>query len=127
MLLDTCTFLWLVADQSKLSDSAKTLIAENSKSLFISSISAFEIAVKQRKGTLQLPLPPSEWVPLAMRHHGVSEIPVDTSIATRACALPLLHNDPCDRMIVATAQLLGSPVLTPDHLIRQYPEVLVRW
>ena len=127
MILDTCTFLWLVADQAKLSETAKRLIVEKSKSMFISSISAFEIAVKHRKGAIRLPLPVRDWVPLALRHHGVSEIPVDTAIAARSCELPPLHNDPCDRMIIATAQLLGIEIITPDHLIRQYPEVVVRW
>lgn len=127
MLLDTCTLLWMTADQTKLSNSAKELIIKNSKSLFISSISAFEIAVKHQKGSIELPMPPREWVPAALRNHGVSEIPLDTAIAVRACELPLLHRDPCDRMIIATAPLLGVEVLTPDHLIKQYPDVIVRW
>lgn len=127
MLLDTCTLLWMAADQLKLSNTAKELITSHSKNLFISSISAFEIAVKHRKGSLELPLPPREWMPAVLRHHGVSEIPVDSSIAVRACELPPLHRDPCDRMIIATAQLLGVEVLTPDYLIRQYHEAVVRW
>lgn len=127
MLLDTGTLLWMAADQSKLSNTAKEVITSHSKNLFISSISAFEIAVKHRKGALELPLPPREWVPAVLRHHGVSEIPVDSSIAVRACELPPLHRDPCDRLIIATVQLLGVEVLTPDHLIKQYPDVIVRW
>lgn len=127
MLLDTCTFLWLTANQTRLSDAARTLIVENARNLLMSSISAFEIAVKHGKGAIHLPLPPQDWIPAAMRHHGVTEIPVDSQISIRACELPFLHRDPCDWMIIATSQLLNMEILTPDHLISQYPDVKVRW
>ena len=127
LLLDTCAFLWLAADQSKLSAEAKELIERESGDLVLSSISAFEIAVKHRKGKLRLPREPREWVPLALHHHGVSEVPVDSRIAIRSCELPPLHSDPADRLIVATAQLEGLEILTPDDKIAAYPEVIVRW
>ncbi len=127
LLLDTCTLLWLAADQARLSDKVKGLIRDRADSLFISSITAFEIAVKSRRGALQLPLEPQEWVARALEHHGINELPVTSSIFIRSAGLPLLHNDPCDRVIVATAQLEGLCILTPDALIRAYPNTCTDW
>jgi len=127
LLLDTCSLLWLAADPSKLSPKARDSIRESADGLFMSSISAFEIAVKHRRGALRLPMEPSAWIAHALQHHGINELPVTCRIAALAVALPPIHNDPCDRMIVATAQVEALPILTPDSLIRAYPGIQVVW
>lgn len=127
VLLDTCTLLWLAADQSRLSSRARDLIADHADALFLSSISAFEIASKHRKGALVLPLAPVVWFKRALQHHGINEIPVSGELCTRSVDLPQLHNDPCDRIIIATAQAEGLSILTPDPMIRAYPGVQVYW
>jgi PIN domain nuclease of toxin-antitoxin system len=127
LLLDTCTLLWLVAERGRLSARAKRLIAEHAGSLFLSAISAFEIALKHRKGRLTLPLTPANWIASVLEFHGVVEIPVDCDIAARSVALPQLHDDPCDRIIVATAQARGLTILTPDPLIRAYRPTGCEW
>ena len=125
-LLDTCTLLWLVGEQSHLSTRAKNLIVE-ADSIGVSSISAFEIALKHRKGRLELPLAPAEWFQKALKFHGIEEIVVSSDIAIRSVMLPPLHNDPCDRLIVATAEYHGLLILTPDPLIRAYGVAQTEW
>ena len=120
VLLDTCTLLWLAADQKKLSAKAKRTIEHSAGALFVSSISAFEIALKCRSNKLTLPLAPMSWFMETVDFHGVKEIPVTSAIAIHSAQLPLLHNDPCDRMIVATAQLNDMAILTCDQAIAQY-------
>lgn len=127
ILLDTCTLLWLVGDQSRLSPRARERLREGAGELFVSAISAFEIGIKQRKGKLSLPLEPEPWFEEAVDFHGLAEIPVSASIAARSTMLPALNSDPCDRILVATAQLLGLTVLTPDQVIRSYPDTLTDW
>ncbi len=127
LLLDTCTLLWLAGDQKGLSATARALIADNADGLFVSAISAFEIAVKHRGGRLELPIEPSEWFPAALKHHGINEVPVDSCVAIRATELPPLHRDPCDRIIIATAQIESLRILTPDQRISAYPDADVRW
>ena len=127
LLLDTCAFLWLVADQRRLSERAKNLIRQNAADLYVSAITAFEIGVKHRKGALSLPFSPKEWISEALEHHGIRDIPVDWEVAERSTTLPPLHRDPCDRIIVATAATRGLSVLTPDRLISQYTEVTAVW
>ena len=126
MLLDTCTLLWLVDDQNKLSARARVLISENAGSLFISSITAVEITLKHRRGALRLPLEPVDWIMEALEQHGIVDIPVDWRIAERSASLPILHKDPADRLIVATAMATGLPILTPDPHISAY-DVKVLW
>ena len=126
-LLDTCTLLWLTAAPAKLSKTAQKHLSLQRGQLFVSAISAFEIGVKYGRGKLELPMPLQDWYAEALEFHGLREVPVNGSIALYSTTLPRLHADPCDRMIVATAQLLRMKVVTPDSLIRAYPEVEVVW
>src|SRR3990172_3219602 len=103
-LLDTCTFVWLVSQPNSLSSAARRAIEAEPARLFLSSISAFEIAVKYRQGKLRLSHPPKEWVARGLKTSGVAEIPVDIEIGVTSAELPLIHKDPCDRIIIATAQ-----------------------
>lgn len=127
VLLDTCTLLWLAADQQRLSADAKATITQNAGELFVSSISAFEIAIKASRGKLDLPMEAGDWFSKATEFHGVDEIPVNSDIAIRSVQLPWLHNDPCDRLIVATALRNDMAIITCDSLIAQYENVRVVW
>ena len=127
ILLDTCALLWLASDQSRLSPDAKRAIEKNSNALFISAITAFEIAVKCRAKKLTLPLPVEQWIPETLAFHGIGEIAVTSALAVASVQLPPLHNDPCDRIILATAQMNGMKITTPDALISQYPSAPVIW
>jgi PIN domain nuclease of toxin-antitoxin system len=127
LLLDTCTLLWLASAQSRLPSSAIELIRQHAGFLFVSSITAFEIGLAERKRRLSLPMPAERYYAIALKTHGVHEIAIDGVIAARSTALPALHADPADRMIVATAQLQDLAVLTPDSLIAAYPATRVVW
>lgn len=127
MLLDTCTLLWLVGDQDRISKRGLELIAARVGHLHVSAISAFEIGVKCRKGKLTLPMSVDRWYAKALELHGLREIPMDGGIAVLATTLPPLHGDPADRIIVATAQARGLTVLTPDPLVRAYPDTASDW
>jgi PIN domain nuclease of toxin-antitoxin system len=127
ILLDTCALLWLAAGHERLSEKARDVIAANAEGLFVSAISAFEIAVKVRSGKLTLPLTPPVWFGEALEFHGIHELPVTSAIAMSSVELPLLHRDPCDRIIIASAKLNGMGILTCDRLIAQYDEAKVLW
>jgi PIN domain nuclease of toxin-antitoxin system len=126
-LLDTCAILWLAADSVRLSPAARQAISENRSELLVSAISAFEIGLKHRKGRLDLGMEPELWWDRATAHHGLHVVPVSDTIALGSTALPPLHADPCDRMIVATACEIAAGVVTSDPLIHQYPGVSIVW
>jgi PIN domain nuclease of toxin-antitoxin system len=72
-------------------------------------------------------MPPLVWYERAIDYHQVQETPIDGRIAASSAELPRLHADPCDRIIVATAQRDGLTILTPDPLIRSYPKTHSLW
>ena len=127
VLLDTCALLWLAGDQGALSRAAVAAISSSKDGPAVSAISAFEIAIKHRQGKLELPLPPEQWYAEALESHGIREIPVDGACSLAAAALPLIHRDPCDRFIIATALRYRLPIITADVTMPKYPNVRVVW
>jgi len=127
LLLDTCTLVWLDSDPALLSATARQEIGNQARSLFVSSVSALELAIKIRKGKLTLPMPLETWFPGVFAAHGIDEIVVDWRVSAATGALPLLHSDPFDRIIIATAKLNNQSIVTPDQLIRAYSDVSVVW
>jgi PIN domain nuclease of toxin-antitoxin system len=125
LLLDTCTLLWLVADQGQLSEKARHAMAGHP--LFVSSITALEIGVKHRRKKLTLPMAPGRWFERVLEHHGIQDVPVDWRIAVASSQLPPYHLDPFDRIIIASAILMDLAVLTPDPAFRNYHEARVLW
>ena len=127
ILLDTCTLLWLVIEPAKLSLKAKTLLADPATIVWLSSISAFEIGQKHAKGKLELSLPPEPWLRSALKSHQLRLLELDLTSALAAAALPPHHNDPFDRLLIATAQHHQLTLLTPDPRIHLYPDVKLAW
>ncbi|HLP46982.1 MAG TPA: type II toxin-antitoxin system VapC family toxin [Candidatus Deferrimicrobium sp.] len=126
-LLDTCTLIWLVSQQISLTEKVKKILKNNAGNLYISAISAFEIAIKTVKGKIELPLPPDEWFREAIRLHGIEEIPINSEIAGKSALLPGIHNDPCDRIIIATAIHENMIIITKDEHFSKYPGIRVVW
>jgi len=120
ILLDTCALVWLVDRQENLSAAAREAVRRHPGAIYASSISLFEMALKQKKGRLVLPMPAQDWFEKAVQLHGIREVPVDTAVCAEAVGLPDIHKDPCDRFIIATALLRTMPIVTPDKTIAQY-------
>lgn len=126
ILLDTCTLLWLAMEPQKLSAHASTTL-DQASIVWISAISAFEIAQKHAKGKLLLPLSPREWIETAMASHQLRLLPLDLESAVAAAALPNHHADPFDRLLIATAMHHQLTLVTPDPHIHAYPNLSTTW
>jgi PIN domain nuclease of toxin-antitoxin system len=127
ILLDTCVLYWLECDPGKISAAAAATLRAPESVLHASAISAFELGLKVRDDALNLPLPVGDWVAEVCRRRGISLLPIHAAIAGQSTALPPIHRDPCDRFIIATAQVCGLALVTPDVFIRQYPNLRVVW
>jgi PIN domain nuclease of toxin-antitoxin system len=71
--------------------------------------------------------PPARWFRGLAERYSLREVPLDAAIACAAAALPLLHRDPFDRVIVALAQAHALTVLTSDENIGKYAGVNTLW
>lgn len=125
LLLDTCTFLWLIGGEP-LSAAAAAAIRVPSNEVLLSAVSVWEIAVKYRAGKLLLPEPPDRLIPARRRTRGIASLGFDEESALQVLRLPLLHRDPFDRMLISQAIAHGLAIVTPDPAITQYP-VRVIW
>lgn len=121
LLIDTCTFLWIVGGAPALSRRARELFQAADNEVYLSTASAWEIAVKYGLGRLPLPEPPERFVPEMRERHAIQSLAIDEESALHVSRLPAVHRDPFDRMIVAQAIVHGLTILTPDPLVIQYP------
>ena len=119
MILDTCALLWLASGDKKLSRSARKEINEAS-AVYVSAISGFEIAIKVARGKLKLPSPPQEWFEKIVEHHGLAVLPLELNVCITAAQLPPIHDDPCDRFIIAAAKISDLAVVTADEWFEEY-------
>ena len=119
-LLDTHILIWWLQGDGPLSSAQRRVLdaANADAPLRVSDITLWEIATLHSLGRIGLALPPREWLekavaPPLVRRHGISP-----AIAGEVAALPdSFHRDPADRIIVATARILGATLLTHDRRI----------
>lgn len=121
LLLDTATFLWVINDAPELSAQARELFVDAGNEVYLSSVSAWEIALKYGLGRLPLPEPPDRFIPAQRKQHGIDPLQLEEESAVHLMRLPLLHKDPFDRMLVCQAIVHNLVILTPDDLVTQYP------
>ena len=127
ILLDTHTLVWMASDPEKLSKPAADIIQKFQSSLLVSAISAWEIALLYKRGRLLLPVPPDVFIDKALARHGIQELPITRACTVAAVALPDIHNDPFDRILVAEALQRRCRIITKDAIIPTYPGISVVW
>jgi PIN domain nuclease of toxin-antitoxin system len=119
LILDTCAVLWLVSGDEKLSSKAREQI-ETRDLVFVSAISCWEIALKQKNGELILPMPALAWFNEVVRHHNLIVLPLDADVFAASVLLPDHHRDPADRFIIAQALNNLLAIVTGDEKFRLY-------
>lgn len=126
-LLDTCTLLWLASDHSALSPRAKAVVLSGDATLYFSAISALELERLRVTGRIVLASQAERWLSAVAERYQLQEIPVDAGVAAQAIRLAPIHKDPCDRILIATAQIHKLAIVTADTIIPTYPKVHVVW
>jgi PIN domain nuclease of toxin-antitoxin system len=130
IVLDTHILLWWI-EGTGLSKHARAAIEqemENEGEIVISAISAWETMLLVKKGRLRMAMDIAGWFDKVRRINCVRFVPLDHKIAMAAADLPgEFHNDPADRMIVATARSLSAPLVTKDERIQNYEHVKTIW
>jgi PIN domain nuclease of toxin-antitoxin system len=130
ILLDTHTLLWWVNDPTTLSNPAIKSIdaAVMSKSVHVSCISSWEIALLVERGRLRLALDVRDWISRCEALPFLTFVSVSNAIAIESVRLPdFPYADPADRIIAATALSLGALMVTKDDKLRNYPYLKTIW
>lgn len=122
LLLDTHLLIWVGRDDAKLGSRARQHLAA-AESLVFSAATIWEIAIKARLGKLDAD---ARLVAEGAVHNGISELAVTSRHAGLVGSLPLHHNDPFDRLLVAQAIAEQLTLLTSDRALAAYgPHVVV--
>lgn len=123
MLLDTHAWVWLLNGSARLGPKARKAIQRSlaEEAVLVSAISPWEVAMLVAKGRLILDRDVGEWVDAALSLPGFRLEPISPEVAVASTRLPgVLHSDPADRMIAATARHLRSTLITADKLLLDY-------
>jgi len=127
VVLDTNALVWAFEGDKALGRRAEHAIdkAVSDGVAHVSAISFWELALKIRKGKFGLAQPISDWRASILRM-GVREVPIDGLIGIAANELPKMHDDPADRLIVATALNLGASLAPSDARLLAWKGPLAR-
>lgn len=120
VLLDTHALLWWNLDDDRLSESVRDLIRDGRTEVVVSVASIWEVAIKAAKGKIELPQTVGAYIDERLRRNRWSTLSIDPRHALQAAALPKIHADPFDRVLVAQAQLESMPIVTMDAAITRY-------
>ena len=125
-LLDTCTFLWVINDPVRLSDKVSRICSDINNKIYLSSVSCWEIALKQSLGKLDLEDNLNSFIPQQRINHAIDSLDLDEKSSLYLNKIPKIHRDPFDRMLVCQAICHDLSIITPDKLIGDY-DVKVIW
>jgi PIN domain nuclease of toxin-antitoxin system len=128
-LLDTHSFIWFFKGNSKLSHKAKELIDDESNTKFISIVSAWEMTIKQSKGSdfLDLGTTVDEFIQQKLVYNDFQVLPINLSHLKFLASLPSSekHKDPFDRLLVAQAIAEDLELISCDSQLKNYSVKLV--
>ncbi|HEX4044731.1 MAG TPA: type II toxin-antitoxin system VapC family toxin [Gammaproteobacteria bacterium] len=120
-LLDTHVILWWFTDPKKISPKANKIIKDKSNTIFLSSASFWEMAIKKSLERLTLPHNLLETVTA----ESFKILPILPEESLGVADLPLLHSDPFDRILIIQAKLNDLILITHDKKIAEYPVVTI--
>jgi PIN domain nuclease of toxin-antitoxin system len=121
LLLDTHIFLWVVADDRRLTAQARQLIL-GARQVCVSTVSIWEIAIKTRLGKIRVDPVDAD---REIRICGFRELNLNNRHAIQAASLPLHHRDPFDRLLIAQAMTEPLHLLTADARLAAYSELVI--
>jgi PIN domain nuclease of toxin-antitoxin system len=111
LLLDTHVLLWWLTGNKPLSKEATRVIKNGSNLVFISAVTAWEISIKKVLGKLRAP----DDFEAQLMENNFQSLPITIPHATLAGQLPIHHDDPFDRLLIAQSKIEGLTLVTRDQ------------
>ena len=121
---DTNVWLWAVQGSPRLSKACRAALESERGRVYISAISIWEVGMyaSRKKGLQGSAM--QNWIEDALSIRELSIFELTPRVVCESMDLPSFdHNDPADRLVVATARILQCPLLTSDRRILDYPNV----
>ena len=125
ILFDTHAFIWWDSNAARLSSEALQLCQDQENTLVLSTVSIWEMQSKHQLGRLKLKLPLHNIVKAQQKNNGLEILPIIPVHVFALASLPLYHNDPFDRLIIAQARVENAVLLSCDPAVQQYPVDIV--
>lgn len=119
-LLDTCAWIFLLTNDEELSDRQKEVILDSSNTMYLSVVSAWEMAIKISKGKLELPKSLDDLIVESCIKDGYTILDLDIFSVLNIKNLPNHHQDPFDRMLISQAINHDLTIITTDSIFPQY-------
>jgi PIN domain nuclease of toxin-antitoxin system len=113
LLLDTHVWLWALTEPERLSPAARRAL--RGSELWLSPISTWELLLLVERGRVELEGDVDEWLEDARARAPTREAPVTHEIARASRRIEVAHDDPADRFLAATAQVLELTLVTADQ------------
>ena len=120
VLLDTHAFLWWVSDEKPLPRKAAKLISDEGNIIFVSHATVWEMAIKAALGKLTLPEAAGTFVQKQCKLNRFQLLPISLDAISMIEMLPLHHNDPFDRLLVAQCLDMKIPIISADAVLTKY-------
>ena len=121
LLLDTHILLWAAGQPDKLSELARKMLLDNRNTLFFSAANIWEIVIKKGIGRDDFKVDPERMRKMLVLND-YTELAITAEHVLRLSALPSLHKDPFDRMLIAQARSEGMLLMTVDSAVIEYGE-----
>ena len=122
LLLDTHIFLWALSEPNRLSQKQVIAMEDPTNTVYVSSISITEIAIKASLGKLELVFDPLD----AAEKSGFEMLDFSAKDALILKDLPFHHRDPFDRMLITQAISRKLVIATQDSFFDQYDCCILR-
>lgn len=126
LLLDTHVVLWSATEPARLSAESRAALEDGAHEVLVSVVTAWEIAIKQSLGKLDLARPADQWLPDVLRRTGFEVAAVGLPAALRVRGLEWHHRDPFDRLLIAQALEEGYTIVTHDQVFAAYGVPVLR-
>lgn len=120
LLLDTHTLIWAAQDPDKLPAVAQQAIVDERNAIFVSAVSAMEIATKYRLGKLAVSPSLAEHFVEEVESQGFEILPLNAHHAQRGGLMRVPHNDPFDRLLIAQTMIEGMTLVSNEEIFDQW-------
>jgi PIN domain nuclease of toxin-antitoxin system len=125
VLIDTHIFIWYVQSNEKLTKSVATLINDGRNEILLSTVSIWEMAIKQSTGKLNLGVPYANFIREQMSLNKMELLPISLEHLEIVTSLPFHHRDPFDRLLIAQAIAENIAIVSADSAFSLYPVQII--